>query len=441
MDTIIKKVRILPQSGTQSVTIGTSSSSSTFELPANSVYRLDQSELEYVLTPTAGGANKYNAMHAKRIPSIQRIEFYDSQSRRLVNLEDANYYTDVTSSTMLSIDSIINEGYAIAGSNAAITSIPLSSYVRINNSTLETANNNALTPSLVWDSVKVTGANYLAVGTADTADPVLYVRFKLGEFLGTLFACNKHLYFGQTMYLKITWAPRDYHGMVATGAYPITGGQAVLAGNIAMTGLVFHLASESNEQLNQQVINSVREVVYEDTTMFKQAGLTGTSQNVILNLDRSVGLTLKRIFHTVWNSTESAATTYDRNSTNDAKVKEYYTMANTTREQADNIDTSAFGDWALIKRKMKGSFSQDVDHFLYNWFHLSDYSGVSEDKPLHVQAKEDYGEIQGIPLDLQFKWQFVGVSLTSATYNHRSFVTTNRILRFSGNQFTIDNGM
>jgi hypothetical protein len=167
--------------------------------------------------------------------------------------------------------------------------------------------------------------------------------------------------------------------------------------------------------------------------------LTGTNQNVILNLDRSVGLTLKRIVHTVWNNTESAATTYDRNSIGDVKVKEYYTMVNTRREQDDNIDLSNDDDFYLLKGKLAGSFSgNDVSHFSYNWFHLSDFSGVPSNKPLWLQAKEDQDKIQGVPLDVQLKWQFVGVDLASGTYNHRSFVTSCRMLRFSGGQFSID---
>src|SRR5690606_27103447 len=52
-----------------------------------------------------------------------------------------------------------------------------------------------------------TGPSYSIPGTANAANPVVNVRFKLGMLYHTLFELDKDLPFNQSLNLRIKWSP------------------------------------------------------------------------------------------------------------------------------------------------------------------------------------------------------------------------------------------
>ena len=187
--------------------------------------------------------------------------------------------------------------------------------------------------------------------------------------------------------------------------------------------------------------------------------LTGGTQTVTVRMSRAHGITLKKIIHSVFNSTESAGTNYDNsniygaapvanapaNATIDSstKVTQYYTNLDNQRQQEITLrcDRPHAEDYLYMTDMLRGSAVMNREVYGYNWFHCDAYD--ESKAPVENSAISDDNLISGLSLSEERKWDFVGDIMAqqqaggSNTFNHYTWLVCQRELVITPTQIVM----
>lgn len=416
--------KILPQNGSQNVTItGGGGQQSVFEIPAV-VYNLAKSKLVFTLTPTAAGAGVANWFPKDCISAIQAIQLYTRSGVYLCDVQYANTYTQLVNPIETKLQEFLD--YDLGG-NATIHDNVCRGLQRSNALGSSTTSTVASPFAVRYDdsaaTVNYTEKQYCESGTLNTADPVIHYQLPLEHIKNSLFGCDKDLYMGESIILRITWAAVNRIGFTTTDVTSPATGAAAMTADIALSNLALFLSVEKN----QAIINSLMAKVSSGFSMAMpyihgyKTNLNGTSQNVSLRFNRGHGQRLVKLYHTLYHNTETANTAYNHDNIGDAKVLSYYTALNNNRIQEFNVDTSEFEDYLIHEQMLKGSVIQCCDMYQYNWFHCDSWS------PDNVGSKDLFNNIVGLSLDVEQKWDGT-FTTANAQHNHFSFAIVQREL-------------
>ena len=110
--------------------------------------------------------------------------------------------------------------------------------------------------------------------------------------------------------------------------------------------------SRANFVLRTQIASSGFQVLIPYCYTYKTA-LNGTSQTVSLRFNRGHGIKLKKIYHSIFNSTEQANTAYDCSNLAGAKTQVFYTMLDNNRIQEYNLTVANGDDYIYLKNLEK----------------------------------------------------------------------------------------
>lgn len=258
---------------------------------------------------------------------------------------------------------------------------------------------------------------YLVAGDSGAADPVLKFRIPLSDFVHSFFSVNKNVYFPQKMTLRIVFAPSTkavwYSNATAT---PQTGATAT-AGSITLSDIELFIPYEENISIVNTLkdkVNSTGLKLLVPWMKTEKNEKTGTSQTVVLDLSRKrYGPRIMRIFHSVYNGTESSNTMYANNNLAGATtVTNFNTYLDGVALQPQAVDCTNFDDYAFLMSNMKG-FKESMaglntEIYQYTWFWCDDFSSDIYNTNLR----------QGLPLDSDIhKWTFESTT-QSATFKH-----------------------
>lgn len=383
---------------------------------------------------------------------------------------------------------------AVAGANAAeiVTSVNqvlnsgANRFAQVNNY-METGNQmpQALDST---GTIRRTEQRYLfSVGRADTQAPGNHDRrtfinylIKFGQIPHSIFALNKDLYFGETLILQINWAPVNrigfkgvayfrqaedvtaadtnditaelhpastYLGYTPPAGAPVGGNaaNAVLpavnsnapAGkqNFQMNNVTLYLAVETNRALIETIVRQMStsglRMLVPYVVANKYTSTAGTTQNVQQRINRAWGRTLLRVYHSVFNATETEIYAYDNYNVSGSKVTNVYTTLDNDRIQEVNLDCTTQDEWLFMSDLLKGTAYQSPEHFQSSWALVDDWTGRS---PVE-HKKMDIGEC-GLTLAQERLWQ-IYMQTAAASYNHYSFFVTQKMLTITPTQITI----
>ena len=403
--------RILQQTGGQILTIDTSNPESIFELPTK-VMNLSRSVLKFTATPTTAGGGNSNWMFQDCVAGIRQMQLYTRGNKYLCDINNIDHYTkmvlksDVKKSDAKEID--------IAGAT---------------NNTLYGAVAGALTTYRYDGAEANTSVNrpvYVTPSPAlNTASPVLNMELPLSQIKNTLLALDKDLYFNEVILLRIVWNPYTSWGFVSNSVTdPTGGGAAALAANIAITNLSLKLALEANPAISAGLISKVQSegmhLVVPFVYPFKYTATgTPTTQTVTLRINRTNGIHLKKIYHSLFNSTETIATRFLNTNVNKTNIVSYYTMIDSERRQQFDVVTANDDDIDYVADNIKGSLIANCDIYRYNWFVLEKFDDNHDTSADCVDS--------GLPLDIEHKWDFYATT-AAANFNHYSFIVTTKML-------------
>eukprot|EP00732_Lithocolla_globosa_P002761 Lithocolla_globosa_v1_NODE_1929_length_2256_cov_6.611995.p1 type:complete len:201 gc:universal NODE_1929_length_2256_cov_6.611995:1791-1189(-) len=199
----------------------------------------------------------------------------------------------------------------------------------------------------------------------------------MSKFYNSLIGMDRDLYFGQSIYMRIVWAPTTQVLFKATAANNPSTGAAVSDSNLTIGNLTLYTAIETNPVVVQSLMDKFNsgslsfDIPYVSLNI---QSLTGTQHNLQVRYSRAHGKKLKCVLWSPFNATDTLNNAYDTNNKADAKVLSYYGMVNNTRLQQYDFVSSTANDWMYFKDKLDGSCILSSDEFYYNWSNrLKDY--------------------------------------------------------------------
>ena len=429
--------KVLQQSGGQAVSIsGGGGQVSIFEIPAQ-VVNFAKTQLYYTMTPTedqvAGPANGANWIPKDCASEIASIQLYTRGGVYLVNLGYNQNYTKVVPKAETSVDEYL--AYDIGGDTTIEDG--LSRFIRRSNSLASSSTKTAIAPyakrndntsaSLHYTEHQYCEPGVLYDGANAGNTPVITRCCPLSHFKNTILACDKDLYFGEVLILRIEWSPVNRIGWLGSSVTNPTTDSEPITVDVGLTNLALYVAVEKD----QEIINSLMSKVQSGFQMLcpyvhgYKTNLQNASQSLSLRFNRGHGERLMKIYHAPFNNTETTHLAYDHNNLADAKVLSYYTMLNNSRLQEFNVDTSADEDYMILKDLLEGSVIQNNNIYKYNWFHVEDFAGLDL-----KDSQGPFNKRAGLDLSVEQKYDIYMTTAGNAL-NHYSFAVTQRMLTIS----------
>lgn len=394
-----KYLKLTQQTGATTVTLsGGGGEISTWQL-APDVDDFFQTKIRARLNIQEQGV-LYNFMFLDGNTMIRGVRLYPSSGPDIVNIKNANFYSNSVSRRYTKIDELITYDYlGDAVANTPSTGIKKTlEYKRDGTALLFPDKTNAA------DNINtgrlLTQPEYLKVGVVsinpntDRKTLIVDLEIDLKDYFDSFFNNKSLSYFGgQTLYLEITWAslPEIYFAAAAannpsnasvipdTGIYSTT-----------LTNLYLYRAVETDEKTRQMVINLVNSpeglniltpYIYPNIVN-NQAG--GSSQ-VNITFNKGIGKTLQKVIWTPYSAEVGANTArlkYDHSClvpTGNAianKVRSFHTEINGSRLQQFDMSTANYEDYMVQFKKLKGSCIQSSQEYYYNWCWIDDFKDM-----------------------------------------------------------------
>jgi hypothetical protein len=364
-----------------------------FEITPSQVFNLSKSFLEADITFPAPAAGLRNVAHTGFCAMIDQLEFLDASGKQLVWIQAPQYYTKVvwppsTSQADFLSNSIPNNSATEALSLGIKTTLLNRSNVvpsAINgggvNDDVNAVFSNTVAPLLE----SYTGVQHGIVGAVATA---LFVRLQipLSQFYGTLFSCNKDLYFGQTTTIRITWNQSIKMGYTIVDATN-TSANLTLAPTIQQNRI--RLAQQANPisaesikaDVNTKGIELCVPFVWTYKYVLAGAG-NGVTQSFLRKINKNHGQRLLRVWTAQFNSQADGGlaaggfyTNYCQNENfgNDC-FSEVYAQLDGNNLQENNLINSNGEVYEFIQQKIDGSAGASMGQYLSSAYMLNDFT-------------------------------------------------------------------
>lgn len=410
------------------VTVPTSGGkSSLFEIPSN-VYNHYLSELWFTMTPAASTGTTYNYANISTIGAIQKIQLYSKNNVFLVDAGRVNKYLEAVNPYRYSL-SELKENSFITGAGEEQQ---IGQYPHISNGTAGSVSTKTAAQGdndgISYDSMAFVHPNS---STADSANPIINVRFQLGKLFHTLFEMNKEIYYPEILYLKIFWSPSIEMYFTSDSATDPTSNAAAVAGSVVLSNIYLYAARETNSEIIEKVQMATEgSTFWIDRYQEVSIDRSGTVQNHSFPIDGSFGINLKRIYYVLWNQNETANTMYDHDNDSDAKYETFHTEMDGRRLQEYDLDTSINEDYYYLKGLLKNTCIRNAKSYALQSVWIDHWDNFEQ---------LDNAE-QGMPLDRQYMYQWKSTT-ASATHIHSAYVVTQRKMTIANGLILLDNSL
>ena len=415
--------KINQQSGLQTITVPTGGGvESIFELPPK-VFNLARSILTNVVVPGTGAAN--NLVFLDCIPHIQQIQLYSRTGMYLCDLMYANNYTSAIMRHENLLGEVLNND--IPGDDVGFWEglFPCN----------EAVTANVFPPTGAASDVNYIEPAYqcLTAGYAN-AHPIIHYQFQLRQYKNTILSLDKDLYFGgETLYLRVVWAPSAKLGYLVT--------PATMTAAYTITNLVLLLAVEQNKILENQLMEKVKSgegftticpMVY-----YNKINLGASSnQSIQVRYNRGHGATLKKIYVAPFANVENSNTAYSRNNAAGAMVSIFNTTVNNTRTSQYDYYCANGDDWIAKKDKLKGSCILTSNEYYRNWTWIEDFTdnySLQDRKYILPQSVDNI--LDGLNLNEEVIYQFTNYNTVgnNPQLNYYVFACTQKNLVVNAN--------
>jgi hypothetical protein len=411
---VISKVeytKIVQQQGGESITISTSNLESIFELPAR-VMNLSKSHLTFSASH-AGHATKANFTWMSA-PPIRQAQLYSRSGVMLCDINNLQNYVTAVNPFETKVNERMDSNNE-TDDDKYITYFPQS----ISGATAQKPDNGSFGDSTL-EPVMIAAAS-------DTNQTIVVnYNFPLSVIKNSILALDKSLYFNETILLKIIWGTRDEIGFTATAETNPNDGLAVLDADVTVSSLKLYLALERNPivaaAVIEKTINEGNVINCPYVYVFKNVPGASTSQNVSIRFNRSNGTHLKKLYHTLYNNTETLNTRFNHAN---SVLTSYYTSVNNQRLQQSDLVVADEDDYRYMYHEgVKDSIVQNLKAFKFHWAHLDKFEDVATEDP-------NDNIVSGLPLDVEQKWDINCTTGAATAYNHYTFAITNRPLVIS----------
>jgi len=375
---------------------------SEFEITPGQVFNLSKSFLEAdIAFPTLAVADRASVAHTGFCAYIDQIEYLDASGKQLVWIQNPQYYTKIVWPACTPQDDFLANSVppaglgTIAGVHALRTKL-----LNRSNVVPGVANGGGVNTGVAAGFTNgasaleaYTGVQHGIVGPLYAAGPpviggvAVRIQMPLGQLYGTLFSCNKDLYFGQTTTIRITWNQSIKMGYTMNPANGTA--LANLTVSPSITNDRIRLAQQANPILAESIRADVNTkginlcVPFVWTYKYSVAGAgAGVQQSIVRKINKGHGQRLLRVWTAQFNSRadggEAAAglyTNYCQNQNfNDFCFSEVYAQLDGNNLQENNLINENGDVYEFLQKKIEGSAGGSVNQYLSSAYMLNDFT-------------------------------------------------------------------
>jgi hypothetical protein len=405
----------------------TSKTEAQFKLPYNKHTNLAQTTLDFDIDLASQGVGKGSSL-ILGAAFLDSLVLETSNGFKLVDIQEVNKFCSIVVRPNTKIDQIVGNDDT--------------SLLYATENDLITMPNGIATDTLLETQYRK---------RSDAATAMSHtVSFRLGDFLKhSYLAIDKSFYYGNTdLFFKFNFAPYDkwvYKSNATADAADDTVPESITDGSLTITNLKLQLAIENNKDYMATRKASFEGSGYTVLTDYpyvnRVVSAGGTNQNMLVNLTATQGKTLKKIYHSVFDNTDTLNLSHDnsnRDYTNtsgvdvDKKINKYNTFIDSVQQNPNEIDTvDNLEPWRLLKTRLKSEKSCVLNRKIHekNWYHVDDFSGSFSNQ--EVTQLPDQNIIDGMPIDKNVLYQFVTTDCRAAQFIHISVAVFTRVVRIS----------
>ena len=413
-------------SNLQTSTVALSATTSTelqFKLPSNTVMNLSKSVLSASLVVPAQGAGIVSAMVADCYPFGGAVSFETGNGLQILNLPYSSKFSKIVGKTSIKDDELITR-------DKSSFCYPCNSLI------------NGLVPKTNDGSDDAAVVPYLEPKyhriSDDSKSNTILMQYALGDLRHTAFATDKDLYFGQNdMYVKLTL--NGYNDWIFQDDYSGAPVYATLGNALTnLTSVYLYIAVEQNPTIIDQVVghfngNGIKLLI--DYPITTRLTASSSTQNVVIPYVPSYGKTLRKVFHTLWNSTETLSTALDCDNTAHTRVISYNTYLDSTKLQDDLVVTATNDAWRLNMDICKKSAVLNKAVYDRNFFHCDSFENEDMNKDNKLLPRENV--VAGLPMDKGLQYQYTATTEdTSLVHLNFAIFTREVLINRNGVQFT-----
>ena len=445
-------LQLFPQSGSQTQTqTGSGGQTTTIELPIG-CYNLSKSIISFTVTPPqpSDGA-KANFMIKDAVTAFRRVVLKNRAGQFICDLSEAQNYTNIVNKAetkledMLSYDIWANgrgQGQGLrANNNSAISettaTVPSKDF------------GNQGTANGVVPSRPVIETQYVEPGVINVPNPVLQYRIPMSMFPNTIFSLDRDIFWGEILLVEFTWGSTNKVGWESIGVLNPAATALPFNGNVEITNLKFFACLEENPIIANECkaitettegVNILHDFVYTSRQTIGMSSAAG----IITRTNRSQGMTLKKIYTSIYKTVESVATSYDHSNlpligaTLGNKIDTLFTTMDNRRLQDFNLLCSGpvggGDDYMLLKEKLKGSCILDQDMYTRNWFFLDSWE---EERPFSDMPIEEQNYMVGLDLSSEKDYQFNTTTQSTNPNLYFTYTIVQRMVNISPRGLTI----
>jgi len=414
-------------SNLQTSTVALSATTSTelqFKLPSNTVMNLSKSVLSASLVVPAQGAGIVSAMVADCYPFGGAVSFETGNGLQILNLPYSSKFSKIVGKTSIKDDELITR-------DKSSFCYPCNSLINgLVPKTNDGSDDAAVVPYLEPKYHRISG---------DDESQTVLMQYALGDLRHTAFATDKDLYFEQNdMYVKLTLNGYNDWLFQDTTATNTIAALSTALGASAFTSVYLYIAVEQNPTVIDEVVSQFNESGIKlliDYPLTTRLTASSTTQNVVIPYVPSNGKTLRKVFHTLWNSTETLSTALDCDNTAHTRVVSYNTYLDSTKLQDDLVATATNDAWRLNMDICKKSAVLNKAVYDRNFFHCDSFENEDMNKDNKLLPRENV--VAGLPMDKGLQYQYTATTEdTSLVHLNFAIFTREVLINRNGVQFT-----
>jgi hypothetical protein len=424
---IYSYTRIFPQSGSTTTTINAGGNDTIFELPPTKAYNLAKSWFEFSFNLPAMASDRYY-LFADFNPFFRQIQVYTRGGLFLMDLNDAHLHSKMTMKINKKLKDTLNTSNSAPGTSNQNYSHCFSSNA-VATDLLAKRNDNTSASRSYTEPAYLVNPGADGNQGANTSELNCKITIYFKEIWDTILTIDHDIIFNETILVRFVWNSLANVGFKANGTFNNLG---ALPNAITINNMRLSLAIEENLSIVSGLLSKIASpegfslvIPY---TYSNSISLTGTSNTVTLRVNRANGLTLDKIYHSVFNAAAPNAqnlAVYDNSNLAAAKVTSFYTNLNNQKMNQYDYSIANEDDYKVLKHFLLDSTIQTSNIYYYNWTWVQ----LFRQGTIMPQYNSD-NIIQGIDLNQgEQKWDFVASTVAPAiNYNHQSFIVCKRKL-------------
>jgi hypothetical protein len=386
----------MPLNNLSSSSVPLAPTSTTFmewKLPANTVFNIAQSYIQYQYTCPAL-ANNYVCTFENGMDFCRWAYFGDGSGLGIVDSQYVDHYVCAAQPIKTEMKEFL--GRDELNQLYPCNQLNTTNILPFSRDGLSTGTQNATTNSY-------TEMQYLNISPTPNTAVTVNRYLDLKRFVDTYFAVNKNSVFGRDMYMRFNsqLLQRMFFYTTSPNNPNVAANfTAPTATNVVLTNVYLYLAIEQNDVIRESLLSALRSgsikmnIPYTYTYRFSGNG-NSTVANATLTLTRQFGKRLKRILSVPYNGQELTQYAYDHSNPNGTKINQLTTSMDgrPLQDYLMNVydpnstinptnvgwnNPASFGDdYREMTKLLRGTILQSYPMYLTNWFYADTWGTQS----------------------------------------------------------------